>query len=171
MAVITLVIHHWERGVITAIRESGEVAAYGGRWFAVASVDVKHFRTRSWRLAEPGLQITDCRMIRAEHRELVLRGACVGDALLCFASPDVRWSFSTSCASNGLTLKFCAIVSSLPLPQRAHLESCEGQTDAFCSLDLKASFKTRSSDCFPPPRPTEYIWIVSDRCLPRVCWL
>ena len=54
-------------GVITAIRESGEVAAYGGRWFAVASVEgyVKHFRTWSWRLAEPGLQITDCRMIRA----------------------------------------------------------------------------------------------------------
>ena len=48
-------------GVITAIRESGEVAAYGGRWFAIASVEeyVKRFRMWSQRLAEPGLQITD----------------------------------------------------------------------------------------------------------------
>lgn len=48
-------------GFITALGESGGVAAYGGRWLAITSAEeyVKHFRMWSWRLAESGLEITD----------------------------------------------------------------------------------------------------------------
>ena len=53
MAVITLVV------VITAIRESGEVAAYGGRWFALhqwkSMLNVSERGAGGWQ----SLQVTD----------------------------------------------------------------------------------------------------------------